>query len=170
MTAPEAWLQGPVDGVPAPLQPVAHGLIQAREDFDRVLGEVPGERLWTKPGGAASIGYHARHSAGALDRLFTYARGEPLSDEQRAALAAERAEAPMAGAALRALLAQTVDASLVQLRHTDSSTLGDSRLVGRAALPSTVLGLLFHGAEHTARHAGQAITTARILAGMEGVR
>ena len=167
MTAPETWLRGPVQGVPAPLQPVAHALLQAAEDMERVLDQTPDAHLWSRPGGAASIGYHARHAAGALDRLFTYARGESLSDDQRSALSEESAGEAVTGGTLRALFRDTIERSLAQLRGTDPAALTESRSVGRAGLPSTVLGLLFHGAEHTARHTGQAITTARILAGTE---
>ena len=55
---------------------------------------------------------------------------------------------------------------MVQLAATPPESLGDERLVGRAALPSTVRGLLFHGAEHTQRHVGQVITTAKIVRGL----
>ena len=84
---PDAWLRGPVPGVPDELQPVAHALLQAREDIPRVADAVPRQALWHRPGGAASAGYHLRHLTGSLDRLVTYARGEPLSDTQRDALA-----------------------------------------------------------------------------------
>jgi len=43
------------------------------------------------------------------------------------------------------------------------ATLTDARAVGRQRLPSTVIGLLVHAAEHTTRHAGQIITTAKIV-------
>jgi hypothetical protein len=58
-----------------------------------------------------------------------------------------------------------VDRALTQLRVTDASSLLEPRGVGRAQLPSTVLGLLFHAAEHTQRHVGQLITTAKIVRG-----
>ena len=80
----EAWQRGPVAGFAPLLQPIVHALIQVREDLARLAAEVPPEHVWARPGGAASIGFHARHAGGALDRLFTYARGELLSDTQRA--------------------------------------------------------------------------------------
>ena len=165
MSGPEVWLQGPVPGIAGPLQPVAHALLQAADDMDHVVNETPDGQLWSRPGGAASIGYHARHAAGALDRLFTYARGESLSDGQRSALAAEGAA--LEREELQRLFHDSIERALAQLRGTDAAVLAEPRAVGRAGLPSTVLGLLFHGAEHTARHTGQAITTARILAGLE---
>lgn len=165
MSPPDAWLEGPVPGIAGLLQPVAHALLQAAEDMDRVVSETPDEQLWARPGGAASIGYHGRHAAGALDRLFTYARAEPLSDEQRSALAAEGAM--LEREELRRVFRRSIERALAQLRMTDPAALVEPRRVGRAGRPSTVIGLLFHGAEHTARHTGQAITTARILAGLE---
>jgi len=167
VNAPEVWLRGLMPGIAGPLQPVAHALRQAAEDMERVLDATPDRRLWERPGGAASLGYHVRHAAGALDRLFTYARAEPLTDQQRSALAAESGDDPLDREALRRLFRDSIARALTQLRNTDPDMLAEARRVGRAGLPSTVLGLLFHGAEHTARHTGQAITTARILAGTE---
>ncbi len=169
MTAPskpEVWLCGPVSGVPAALQPVAHALLQAVEDAERLAADLEPDVLWTRPGGAASVGFHLRHMAGSLDRLMTYARGEPLSEAQRAALTEEQEYTPdVEAAALLDPLRETVERALEQLRATDPETLDDHRAVGRAALPSSVRGLLHHSGEHTARHAGQVSTTIRIVRG-----
>jgi uncharacterized damage-inducible protein DinB len=161
----EAWLRGPVDGIPPLLMPCAHALVQAQEDVQRVLGTLSTDQLWVKPGGAASVGFHVRHLGGALDRLFTYARGESLSEEQRRAKVDEDSATGLDANAVRAELAQAIDRAMRQLRATSEASLLDSRGVGRRRLPSNVIGLLFHAAEHTTRHAGQAITTARIVAG-----
>jgi uncharacterized damage-inducible protein DinB len=162
---PEVWLRGPIEGVPALLQPVAHGLLQCREEIAHNIEGLTPEQIWETPSGAASVGYHVRHAAGSLDRLFTYARGEQLSADQRAELAAEKQPdlAPNAAARLLAAFEATVERALTQLTETDESRLLDARGVGRAQLPSTVLGLLFHAAEHTQRHAGQIATTVRIV-------
>ena len=167
MSQPEVWLRGPVADIPALLQPVAHSLVQSREEIDALLPTLSPEQLAMRPGGAASVGFHARHAAGALDRLFTYARGESLSDAQREALSAEKqvdTDAD-AGARLAVQFAATVERALEQLRRTPETMLLEPRLVGRAQLPSTVLGLLFHAAEHTHRHAGQIVTTVRVIRG-----
>jgi uncharacterized damage-inducible protein DinB len=167
MTAPtlEAWLRGPVPGIPDPLMPAAHAVIHASEDAARALDGLSRAAVWTEPGGAPSVGYHVRHLAGALDRLLTYARDERLTDAQLAALAAEgAAPGPDAdAAALRTLLEAATARALAQLATTDAGTLLEPRRVGRRGLPSTVGGLLFHAAEHAARHAGQALTTSRIV-------
>ena len=165
MPQPEVWLRGPVAGVPGLLQPVAHALLQCREELTTTLTGVPAELIWERRNGAASIGFHARHAAGSLDRLFTYARGERLSTAQQAALATEEDpdRSPGAAAALAGAFDAAVERALEQLRTTGVASLLDARGVGRAQLPSTVLGLLFHAAEHTQRHVGQLVTTTKML-------
>ena len=162
---PEVWLRGPVGEVPALLQPVAHSLLQCREEMEALLATIAPAQIWRAPDGAASIGFHVRHAAGSLDRLFTYARGEMLSDPQRQALAREsQPDADVTAGDLAAGFAAAVERALAQLRETNAASLTDARAVGRARLPSTVLGLLFHAAEHTQRHVGQAVTTRKLLA------
>ena len=167
MDKPEAWLRGPVDGIDPMLMPVAHALIQAREDVEGLVSRVPAAAVWERPGGAASVGFHVRHLGGALDRLLTYARGEALSDTQRAALKAEGApgEPPAPLADVVRDTGAIIDRSLASLRGLTREQLLEPRFVGRAQLPSNVLGLIFHAAEHCTRHAGQAITTALVLGG-----
>jgi len=168
MTVPqetEAWQRGPVPGFDPLLMPVVHALIQAQEDLQRLVSSVPADHVWQRPGNAASIAFHVSHTGGALDRLFTYARGETLSDPQRAAARAEgkAADSPATLAALVAEVNATIERAFDQLRATKADSLLDERKVGKAGLPSNVLGLLFHAAEHCTRHVGQAITTAKIL-------
>ena len=164
MSQPEPWLRGPVEGIPPMLMPVAHALLQAREDVDAALLDLSAEELWRRPGGAATAGFHAVHLAGSLDRLFTYARGEQLGEEQLAALRAESAPAdpPPSADEVARIVGDAIEAALAQLRVTDEATLLEPREVGRKRLPSNVIGLLFHAAEHTQRHVGQVITTAKI--------
>lgn len=161
----EAWLTGPVAGISPLLQPVAHGLLNARQQIEAAVEGLSPEDLVARPGGAASIAYHITHAIGSLDRLFTYARGEGLSDEQRNSLRAESGIQP-ADLSARQLVENfgvAVERAMTQLRHTRDETLLEPRGVGRAQLPSTVIGLLFHGAEHSARHAGQVVTTAKLV-------
>jgi uncharacterized damage-inducible protein DinB len=165
ITTPEVWLRGPVPGVPGSLQPVAHALLQSLEDVERAAAPLTREQLWARPAGVAAVGFHLLHLAGSTDRLLTYARGEALSAEQRRLLDSEREAAPDDAAPLLARYRQVVEASLVQLRRTPSYTLRQRREVGRARLPSTVGGLLFHAAEHAQRHTGQVVTTAKLVQG-----
>jgi uncharacterized damage-inducible protein DinB len=164
LTSPEVWLRGPVAGVPGPLQPIAHALLQAREETRSLLQDFPEELVWIRPAGVASVGFHLQHITGVVDRLFTYARGESLSGEQREALDREE-HRPESGGSIHDLLdafdAQ-VDRALSQLRAMPADILGEPRLVGRQQLPSTVMGLVFHAAEHVQRHEGQLVVTARV--------
>lgn len=163
MALPEVWLRGPLPDVPALLQPVAHSLVQCREEVARLLPTLTADQLAMRPGGAASIEFHVRHAAGSLDRLFTYARGDALSSTQKDALLRESSPSGLGGEALVADFSGAIDRALSQLRATKEDSLLDARGVGRARLPSTVIGLLFHGAEHTQRHAGQMAAIARVI-------
>lgn len=165
---PEPWLRGPLPSIPPLLQPAAHALVMVDENLRDEVSRLSHEQLWRRVGGAASIGFHILHLAGSTDRLLTYARGEALSEPQMAALKRERevdAEQP----GLDELLGEwggAFDAAMRQLQDTpaDAAGLTEARHVGRARLPSTVLGLVFHAAEHASRHAGQISTTARVVA------
>lgn len=160
--ASEVWQRGPVPGFDPWLMPVVHAFLQVQEDADALAADVDPDRLWTRPGGAASVGFHLRHIAGSTGRLLTYARGESLSGEQLAA-ARREADETLPLDVLMSEVHGAISRALEQLRATPHASLLVERKVGRAGLPSTTLGLLFHAAEHATRHAGQAITTAKIL-------
>ena len=164
-TQPEPWLRGPVPGIPSVLQPAAHAFMMAREDVDLAAQGVTHEQLWRSPGGITPLGFHIAHLTGSTDRLLTYARGEMLSAPQKEALAREKTLSDTQPALEELLTAwrAAVDAALAQLAATPESTVADARAVGRAQLPTTVLGLLFHAAEHASRHTGQAVTTAKLV-------
>ena len=160
----EVWLRGPVPEIPMLLQPVAHALLQAGEEIDKLMTGFPDACLWQRPAGVASVGFHLQHLSGVLDRLFTYARGEALTAEQLKFLESE-GQPPHPQCKTQDLVRQfhaQVARALTQLRQTHEDILLQPRGVGRKQIPSTVLGLLFHAAEHTQRHLGQLIVTARI--------
>ncbi|AKD05211.1 DinB family protein [Pontibacter korlensis] len=163
----EVWLRGPLPDMPGLLQPVAHALLQAREEVQAKMQHFPDELLWNKPAGVASVGFHLQHLRGVLDRLFTYARNEQLTQAQLDALKEEGKPADKVFHVQDLVRAfeQQVDKALEQLRQTDEHTLLETRGVGRKQVPSTVLGLLVHAAEHTQRHVGQLLVTARVLQG-----
>jgi uncharacterized damage-inducible protein DinB len=163
-TLPEVWLRGPVDGFHPLVMPAVHALLQVREDLHRLVASVPAAHVWERVGGAASIGFHLRHTGGALDRLLSYARGDVLTPQQLQQLRAEEEPGEPLDDIGRAV-DRVIDAALEHLRTVRPDMLLEPRRVGRNALPSTVGGLIFHAAEHSTRHLGQAITTARILAG-----
>lgn len=160
----EWWQRGPIEGVPAVLQPVAHILLQVRESVGELVQNLTPDQWNARPAGVASAAFHVRHIAGVIDRLFTYARGEALSEAQFEALRLEGSElAESDVAAVLAAVDARVDSAITELRQIDPATLGEFRSVGRAKLPSTVIGCLVHGAEHAMRHVGQLSVTARIV-------
>jgi uncharacterized damage-inducible protein DinB len=163
MAETEWWQRGPIGGVPAVLQPVAHILLQVRESVHELTDGLSVEQFNARPAGVASVAFHVRHIPGVIDRLFTYARGERLNETQFAALRSEGE--PLSSAEIAPALAALdarVDAAVAELKTIDPATLGDFRGVGRANLPSSVIGCLVHGAEHAMRHVGQLSVTARV--------
>lgn len=167
-TQPEPWLRGPLPGIAPLLQPAAHAFVLALEDVERALAGMSHEDFWQQPGGITPLGFHVVHLAGATDRLMTYARGEALSPEQKLAAGAERDLTTTKPALADTLEAwrMAVDKALGQLRDTSESDLVKPIAIGRAQLPSTAIGAIFHAAEHAARHAGQVVTTAKLLRGL----
>jgi len=165
MTQPEVWLRGPLPEYIDELQPIAHSLLQVREELEGVIA-LTSAQLWARVGGAASIGFHLTHLAGSLDRLMTYARDKQLSVAQYEYLAGEEHEHADTAEALVRRAQAAIDRALGQVRGTPLCTLDESRDVGRHRLPSTVRGLLFHAAEHAQRHSAQIITTAKVLRGI----
>jgi hypothetical protein len=164
MASTEWWQRGPVEGVPAVLQPVAHILLQVRESVGELVPGLTEEQWNARPAGVASAAFHVRHITGVIDRLFTYARGQSLTAEQLASIKLEGGPLAVAdvGRVLEALAGQ-VDAAVAELKTVNITTLGDFRGVGRAQLPSTVIGCLVHGAEHAMRHVGQLSVTVRVV-------
>jgi hypothetical protein len=142
--------------------PLFFTFTQVREDLAVHTAGLTDDDAWRRIGSLAPLGFHLRHIAGSVDRLTTYLMGEALSGDQLASLKQES----RGGTSLKELLRGVDDA----LRHAqeriatiDPATIHDARHIGRRRLPSTVLGLLVHIAEHTQRHLGQAITTANLL-------
>jgi len=164
MAETEWWQRGPIAGVPDVLQPVAHILLQVQESVHELVDGLTEEQWNARPANVASAAFHVRHITGVIDRLFTYARGQTLNDAQFAALKLEREPVTVADAStvLGALDAR-VGAAIDELRDTDPATLGDFRGIGRKQLPSTVIGCLVHGAEHSMRHVGQLSVTVRVV-------
>lgn len=163
---PHPWLRGPVEGVPRELQPVAHALIQTREEVAAFTAGFPDALLWEGVAGLAPVGFHLKHIAGVIDRLFGQARLGTVTEEMRRAVEIERAHGQPAGVTTAELVRAvdaSVDRALDQLRATDPATIYDHRPVGAKKLPSTVVGLLFHAAEHAQRHCGQLLVTARVV-------
>lgn len=160
----EAWLSGSLEGIAPILMPAAHALVQAAADIERAGKDLTSEEIWTKPHGAPSFAFHLRHIAGSIDRLLTYAQGGKLNSEQFAELAAEAEfDENINALSLVWTASERIEEAVSFLRFVDLDSLFEKRVVGRKELPTNVFGLLFHIAEHTQRHAGQAITTAKVV-------
>ncbi len=161
----EVWQRGAIGGVPPLLQPVAHALLQVVEETELHMQGFPVDRLWERPAGVASVGFHLQHIAGVIDRLFTYARAESLGPGQVRELAAEKEVPadPVDPAVLLENIKTKVEAAIGQLKTTLESSLTEKRVLGRKKIPTTVIGLLFHAAEHSQRHVGQLLVTVRVI-------
>ena len=160
----EFWLAGPVPGIIPVLQPVTHAILQSQREVQEVLQHFPDTLLWQRPGDVASIAFHLQHLSGVIDRLFTYARGEQLSSGQLNTLQKEgKEDTNVILPYLIQRFNEQVASALEQLRNTKVESVLETRHVGRKQIPSNVLGLLFHAAEHTQRHTGQLLVTARIV-------
>jgi len=161
---PEVWMRGPVQDVPALLQPVAHALLQAREEVIEMMIDFPESFLWNKPAGVASAGFHLQHLSGVINRLLTYARAETLTEDQLALLAKEgKPDESIRARDLLNIFSRQVDDAVTQLRNTAEQSFTEVRGIGRKQIPTTVLGLLFHAAEHTMRHTGQLYVTIQVI-------
>jgi uncharacterized damage-inducible protein DinB len=154
-----------VPGIQPLLQPAAHTILQVGEDVLPIVQDLRPNQLWARPGGAASIGFHLAHLPGSLDRLMTYSRGETLTADQLASLASERTvhEDQPELSHLLVRFTGAVEAAIEYLRVVHPDSLLQPREVGRKRLPSTTLGLIFHAAEHSSRHAGQIVTLTRVI-------
>jgi uncharacterized damage-inducible protein DinB len=160
----EAWLRGNLEGIAPVLMPAAHALVQAAADIEKAGKDLTPEEVWTQPHGAASFAFHLRHIAGSIDRLLTYAKGKKLNSEQFAELAAEAESGGNIDAqSLVRLTTKRIEEAVDYLKLVNLESLFEKRVVGRKELPTNVFGLLFHIAEHTQRHIGQAITTAKVV-------
>ena len=166
MTSP--WLRGPVAGVPTALQPAAHALMASAEDVVDAARDLTPAEVWEMPFGAASVGFHLRHMAGSIDRLLTYSRGEQLDEVRRRAMGFEKLSGnpPADAQTLLAEVLGAIEVALEAYRAAPERSLSEPREVGRGKLPSTLVGVLAHIGDHTQRHAGQVITTAKIVRGL----
>lgn len=160
----EVWMRGPITGLIPLLQPIAHAILQAREEVNLMMIDFPDALIWERPSGVASVAFHLQHLSGVLDRIFTYANNQILNEDQLEQLALESDSTQYL--TVKGLLTRfnnQVNKALTQLKNTEERTLLEFRGVGRKQIPSNQLGLLFHAAEHTQRHVGQLLVTIRIL-------
>jgi uncharacterized damage-inducible protein DinB len=161
----EPWLRGTDTDVPAVGRAVLHSLRLAEEDLRKWCGNLSDAEVNVHPAGAAPVAFHLRHLARSLDRLLTYAEGRSLSEEQMSRLRTELDPGATRDELFAELAAALAD-GVARVRALAKNNLEEPRTVGKKRLPTTVGGLLVHVADHTQRHVGQAITTAKIVAGV----
>ncbi|MGH7839357.1 MAG: DinB family protein [Candidatus Binataceae bacterium] len=164
---PEPWLRGIFTDVAAVPRAVLHALELAREDLTKWCAGLTDAEINARPAGIAPVGFHLRHIARSTDRLLTYAEGSAVNAEQIAALKTEMGP----GAGCREIFAEleaALEKSAARIRAFDPARLAEARSVGKQQLPATLAGLLVHVADHTQRHVGQAITTAKIVMSQRG--
>jgi uncharacterized damage-inducible protein DinB len=153
-------MRGPIPGVDTLLAPLLYSFQTAREDLAKWTEGLTSVQIWATPHGFGSVGFHPRHIAGSTDRLMTYVEGKQLSEAQLAVMNAEKEPGATREMLLGGLSAAFENAEAV-VRSLNPAQLAEPRAVGRKRLPTTVIGLLFHIAEHTQRHVGQAISAAK---------
>lgn len=161
---PEYWLRGKIEGYPDLLQPIVHSLLQSKLELKKYMLEFPDTLLWEKPADRASVGFHLQHLTGVLDRLFTYVEAENLTQVQLTYLKNETV--PNQNVSSEYLIAEfdkKIEEVLERLKTIPDLSLTQFRGVGRKQLPSSVIGLMFHAAEHTQRHIGQLLVTVSVV-------
>ena len=161
----EPWLRGTHTDVDPVARAVLHGLELADEDVAKWCATLTDAEFNARPFGLPPLAFHLRHIARSLDRLLSYAEGTQLDATQKAALRAELDS----GATRDSLLAEfraALHASAARIRAFSPDHYGAARTVGRAELPTTLGGLLVHCADHTQRHVGQVVTTAKLILAM----
>jgi hypothetical protein len=159
--APEPWLRGPIPGVHPLIAPILYTFQQTREDMAKFTDGLTAEQLWASAHGFASAGFHIRHIAGSTNRLMSYLQNRELTAEQLHELHHEGQPLGLSREQLLTMLEEALREAEVVVRRIDPVTLAEARAVGRLKLPTTVIGLLTHIAEHTQRHVGQAITACK---------
>jgi uncharacterized damage-inducible protein DinB len=157
----EPWLRGTLTHVDAVRRQVLHALELAAEDVERWCAPLSDKELEARPLGLPSVGFQLRHIARSLDRLLTYAEGQQLSKRQMKALQTEMESESREATFME--FAKAMEVSVDRVLAISPKSYEEARGVGRKMLQSTVGGLVVHCAEHTQRHVGQAVTTAKVV-------
>ncbi len=164
----EPWMRGTHGGIPSVLRAVIHALELAREDVERWCAHMTDEEWNMHPQGLAPAAFHVRHIARSTDRLLTYAEGEQLSSAQVELMKSET-DPRASGSEVLAEMDAALTRAEARIRAFAGIDMEAKRVLGRKALPTTVGGLLVHVAEHTSRHVGQAVITAKLAMASRGV-
>jgi len=166
-TRVEPWLRATRTETPAVVRAVLHAIDLALENIEEATEGLTVEQIRAHPFGVASIGFHLRHLTGALDHSLTYASGSALSEEQFGALAQEMTGQGESRDLLLSQLRASASRAEERLLKLVKADFEEPRTIGRRKLPTTLGGIIVHIADHTQRHVGQVVTTAKILRGMQ---
>ena len=164
---PEPWLRGTHSELPAVVRAVLHAFELAQEDVHHWAADLSEGELHAAPGGLTPVAFHLRHIPRALDRLLTYAEGNQLSSDQLTALKGESAAGGLREELFAEFQAGMESAARRILGFADAD-LEQPRGVGKKQFLTSIGGLLVHLADHTQRHTGQIVTTAKLLLGLRG--
>jgi uncharacterized damage-inducible protein DinB len=159
---PEPWLRGTLGEIPAVGRAVLHALELAEEDLQKWCGGLTDDELNARPGDLPPVAFHLRHVSRSIDRLLTYAEGGELTGDQITALKSELDSGARSSETFAELLAG-LERGAARVRALSQQDLNTPRIVGKKRLPTSLAGLLVHVADHTQRHVGQAVTTAKIV-------
>jgi uncharacterized damage-inducible protein DinB len=158
----EPWLRGTHSEVPAVSRAVLHALDLALDDLAKWTEDLTDAEIHSQPLGLNSVAFHLRHIARSTDRILTYAEGGQLSAEQLSVLKAEQTgDEPLA--ALLAEVEASFSNAAERIRVLATADFDTPRGVGRKQLPTSIGGALIHVADHTQRHVGQVVTTAKVI-------
>ncbi len=163
----EPWMSGTHTEVPAVARAVLHALDLALDDLTKWTQGLTDSEVHSRPLGLPSVAFHFRHIARSVDRILNYAEGNPLSEEQLAALKAEQ-DGEETLAELLAEVEASVSNAAGRVRLLANADFETFRGVGRKQLPTTIGGALIHVADHTQRHVGQVVTTSKVLVALRG--
>jgi uncharacterized damage-inducible protein DinB len=159
---PEPWLRGTLSDLPLLQRALLHSLQMAQEDISKWCSGLDDRELLARPFQLPSVAFQLRHIARSLDRFCCYAEGATLSPEQLRALASEMEQSGSREAIFSEWEAQ-LERTRQRLDGIVRQRVDLPVKIGRKGLPTTLAGLLIHAAEHTQRHVGQAITTAKVI-------
>jgi uncharacterized damage-inducible protein DinB len=163
----EPWLRGTYADVPAVGRAVLHALDLALDDLTKWTAGLKDAQIHAQPLGLTSIAFHLRHIAGSTDRLLSYAEGKQLSEEQLSALKSEKSGDETLGMLLADVEFSFVNAA-ERIKVLATANFDIVRYVGRKRFPTSIGGALIHVADHTQRHVGQVVTTAKVLKALRG--
>ena len=168
----EPWLSGSHGDVPAVARAVLHAFDLAMDDLTKWTDGLTDLEIHTLPLELPQVAFHLRHIARSVDRLLTYAEGGQLSAEQLTKLKSEEVGPQHDERETLAALLNEVKASFAnasgRVRALVGADMNAFRGVGRKQLPTSVGGALVHVADHTMRHVGQVVTTAKVLKALRG--